>query len=45
MYEVAGECEKALLDTLGGRKPGRKPKGKSATLEAAWERIKELEKQ
>jgi transposase-like protein len=45
MYEIVRECEKSLLDTFAGRKPGRKPKGKPATLEEAWERIKELEKQ
>ena len=45
MYEIARECEKSLLETLEGRKPGRKPGGKPATLDEAWERIKELEKQ
>jgi len=45
MYEIVRECEKSLLDTFEGRKPGRKPNGKPATLEEAWERIKELEEQ
>ena len=45
MYEVARECEQGLLDTFSGRKPGRKPKGKPATLDEAWERIEQLEKQ
>jgi len=45
MYEIVRECEKSVLDSFEGRKPGRKPNGKPATLEEAWERIKELEKQ
>lgn len=44
MYEIVRECEEALLNTFSGRKPGRKPKGKPATLEEAWERIEQLEK-
>ena len=43
MYEIAGECEKILLDTFSGRTPGRKPAGKPGTLEEAWQRIEELE--
>jgi len=45
MYEIVRECEKLVLDAFEGRKPGRKPNGKPATLDEAWERIKELEKQ
>lgn len=45
MYEIVRECEQSLLDTFSGRKAGRKPKGKPATLEEAWERIEELEEQ
>lgn len=45
MYEIARECEEALVETFSGRKPGRKPKGKPATLEEAWERIEQLEKE
>lgn len=44
-YEVVRECEKTVLDTFSGRKPGRKPKGRPATLEEAWERIEQLEDQ
>jgi DNA primase len=43
MYEIARECEKILLDTFSGRRPGRKPAGKPPTLEQAWQRIEELE--
>lgn len=45
MYEIVRECEGALLDTFSDRKAGRKPKGKPATLEKAWERIEQLEKE
>jgi hypothetical protein len=43
MYEIARECEQALLDCFTGRKPGRKPEGRPSTLEEAWERIEALE--
>jgi len=43
MYEVARDCEKTLVDSFTGRKPGPKPKGRPTTLEEAWERIKALE--
>ncbi len=45
MYEIIRECEKSVLESLEDRKPGRKPSGKPATLDEAWERIKELEDQ
>ena len=43
MYEIVRECEKTLLDSFSGRKPGRKPEGRPSTLEEAWERIEALE--
>ena len=35
MYEIVRGCEEALSGTFSGHKPGRKPKGKPATLEEA----------
>lgn len=43
MYEIARECEKAALESLSGRRAGRKPQGKPSTLEESWNRIEELE--
>jgi DNA primase len=43
LYEVVRDCERTLLDSFSGRKPGRPPKGKPATLEEALERIEHLE--
>ena len=43
MYDIVGDCEKNILDSFSGRKPGRKPEGRPATLDAAWKRIEELE--
>jgi hypothetical protein len=43
MYEIVRECERSVLEALEDRKPGRRPSGKPATLDEAWERIKELE--
>jgi DNA primase len=43
LYEIVQECERTLLDSFAGRKPGRPPKGKPASLEEAWKRIEELE--
>jgi hypothetical protein len=43
MYEIARECEKAALESLSGRRVGRKPHGKPSTLEEAQKRIEELE--
>jgi len=43
MYEIAGECEKAALESLSGRRAGRKPQGKPTSLEEAQKRIEELE--
>jgi hypothetical protein len=43
MYEIARECEKAALESLSGRRAGRKPQGKPSTLEEAQKRIEELE--
>jgi hypothetical protein len=45
LYEVVRDCERTLLDSFSGRKPGRPPKGKPATLEEALQRIEELEGQ
>ncbi|MFH1623875.1 MAG: toprim domain-containing protein [Pseudomonadota bacterium] len=43
MYDIVRECEKNIVDSFSGRKPGRKPEGKPATLEEACKRIEELE--
>jgi len=45
MYDIVRECEKNIVDSFSGRKPGRKPESKPATLEEAWKRIEELENQ
>jgi hypothetical protein len=43
MYEIARECDQALLDSFKGRKPGRKPEGRPSTLEDARECIEAME--
>jgi len=43
LYEVAGECERMLLESLSSRKPGRPPKGVPGSLDEARERLKDLE--
>ena len=43
IYDIVRECEKNIVDSFSGRKPGRKPEGKPATLEEACKRIEELE--
>lgn len=43
MYEIARECDQALLDSFTTRKVGRKPEGRPSTLEEAWQRIEALE--
>jgi hypothetical protein len=45
LYEVVKDCEQILLKEFSGRKAGRPPKGKPATLEEALQRIEDLEKQ
>ena len=45
MYDIVRECEQSVLESFSGRKRGRKPEGKPATLEESWERIEALEKQ
>jgi hypothetical protein len=45
LYEIIRDCEEAFVEALSGRKVGRPPKGKPATLEEALERIKDLELQ
>jgi hypothetical protein len=43
LYEVVRDCEKTLLESFSGRRPGRRPKGVPATLAEAVQRIQELE--
>jgi len=43
MYEIARECDKAALESLSGRRAGRKAQGKPSTLDEAQRRIEELE--
>ena len=43
MYEIARECDKAALESLSGRRAGRKAQGKPSTLAEAQRRIEELE--
>jgi DNA primase len=45
LYEIVRDCDKALLEAISGRKPGRRPKGVPATLPEAIEQIKKLEAQ
>ena len=43
LYEIAAECDLALLDSLAYRKLGSKPTGKPSTFEEACHRIEVLE--
>ena len=43
MYEVAGECEDAIVERFSNRRRGPHPAGKPKTLEDAYARIAELE--
>jgi DNA primase len=45
LYEIVRECEQILVEAFSGRRPGRPPKGKPTTLEAALERIEKLEEE
>lgn len=43
VYEIAAECDQALLDSLAYRNLDRKPRGKPSTFEDACHRIELLE--